>query len=160
VVVLRALAGPVALVALVACGGAAPGAADRTAGGQPRSAASAPSPTAADAPSGEPLDEASARRLIAGRMRAAGLRILEDVTLEVSGVSLVADGFDPVRRVGYEYVAAEERGLELDAAERELLAGLDSVRILVAEPAPAADLERVVEAFLAELPAAPAPPPP
>ena len=159
-IVLRALASGVPLLALVACGGTAPGGADLTARSQPSAAGSPPSAAArADAPSGEPLDEASARRLIAGRMRAAGLRIVEDVTLEVSGVSLVADGFDPVRRVGYEYVAAEERGLELDAAERERLSGLDSVRILVAEPAPAADLERTVEAFLAELPAAAAPPP-
>lgn len=111
---------------------------------------------AAEAPSGEPLDEASARRLFAGRFRAAGLRIVEDVTLDVDGVTLVVDGFDPARRVGYEYVAAEEQGVELDQGERERLAGLAAVRILVAEPAPAAELERAIAAFLAELPAAPA----
>jgi len=156
VVLLRALAGPVPLLALVACG-AAPGAADRRARGELHAAEAAPVHAAeAEAPSGEPLDEASARRLLAGRFRAAGLRIVEDVTLDVDGVTLVVDGFDPARRVGYEYVAAEEQGVELDGAERERLAGLGAVRILVAEPAPAAALERAMAAFLAELPAAPA----
>jgi hypothetical protein len=157
VVVLRALAGHLPLVALVACGGATGGAADRNARGGVLAAEPAPTAAAAgDVPAAEPLDEASARRLIAARFRAAGLRVVEDVALEVDGVSLVADGFDPVRRVGYEYVAAEERGLELDAAERARLADLAAVRVLVAEPAAAAELERAVEAFLAGLP----PPPP
>lgn len=154
--VLRALAGGLLVLALVACGGAAPGAAGRSPRGGVLAAESAPGQAAAtDAPAGEPLDEASARRLIAGRFRAAGLRIVEDVTIEVDGVMLVADGFDPARRVGYEYVAAEERGLELDSAERERLAGGAAVRILVTEAAAAAELERAIEAFLAALPAAP-----
>lgn len=149
----RALAGHlVVLLALVGCGGA-PGGADHRTRGEVRAAESAPSHAAAAAPtSREALDEATARRILAGRFRAAGLRILEDVPLETGGVTLVADGFDPARRVGYEYIAAEERDLELDAGERERLAGMTAVHILVTEKAVAGDLERAADAFLADLP--------
>ena len=149
----RALAGHlVVLLALIGCGGA-PGAADRRTRGEVLAAESAPAHAAAAEPgSREALDEATARRVLAARFRAAGLRILEDVALEIDGVTLVADGFDPVRRVGYEYIAAEERDVELDAGERERLAAMPAVRILVTEEAAAGDLERAADAFLAELP--------
>ncbi len=149
----RALAGHLlVLLALVGCG-AAPGAADRRTRGEVLAAESAPSHAAAPAPtSREALDEATARRVLAGRFRAAGLRIVEDVPLETGGVTLVADGFDPARRVGYEYIAAEERDVELDAGERERLAGMTAVRVLVTDAAAAGDLEHAADAFLAELP--------
>lgn len=152
VVVRRALAGHL-LVLLLGCGARSGAPADRSARADPVAADRAPAaPRAVDADSGEPLDEAAARRLLAARFRAAGLRILEDVALEVEGVTLVADGFDPARRIGYEYIAAEERDLELDAGERERLTAGTAVRVLVAEPASARALERAADAFLADLP--------
>ncbi len=153
-VVGRALAGHLLVIlALAGCGATPSGAERRSARGQVLATDSAPAHAAgvAAAP-GEALDEATARRLLAGRFRAAGLRVLEDVALEIDGVTLVADGFDPARRVGYEYIAAEERDLELDAGERERLAAMSAVRILVTDETTAGDLERAADAFLAELP--------
>lgn len=93
-------------------------------------------------PSG--LDEASARFLVAARFRAAGLRIVEDVALRAGDTDITLDGFDPARRVGYEYVAAEER-----AAARP--AEITGARVLVIESADAAAIERAVDRFLAGL---------
>lgn len=146
----RALARPLAvLLAAIGCGGGAP-IGQRAPAEQARGPA-AGSPRAGDL-AGEPLDEAEARRLLAARFRAAGLRVVEDVPLEVDGAALVVDGFDPARRIGYEYLAADELGLELGPAEREALAASRAVRLLVHEPAAAGALERAAEAFLAELP--------
>ena len=149
----RALAGHLVLLALIGCG-AAPGAPrDRRTRGDLLAADSAPAHADSAVPdTGEPLDEASARRLLAARFRAAGLRIVEDVPLEAGGVTLVADGFDPVRRVGYEYIAAAERDLELDAGERARLSAVTGVRVLVTDESAADALEQAADAFLAELP--------
>jgi hypothetical protein len=146
VIVPRALA-HLLLVALVACGGAG---AKPGRKGAVLAAESAPD-HADDAPaaSGEPLDEGAARFLLAARFRAAGLRVLEDVSLQVGDVAVVVDGFDPARRVGFEYVAAEEREVELDAARR--LAAAPSLRILVVDAASADEVERAADAFLRAL---------
>jgi hypothetical protein len=147
VIVPRAVA-HLPVVALVACGGAR-AAPDRS--GAVLAAQSAPERVAAaPAASGEPLDEGSARFLLAARFRAAGLRVVEDVSLQVGDVALVVDGFDPARKVGFEYVAAEEREVELDAARR--FAGTPSLRILVVDAASAEEVERSADAFLRELP--------
>jgi hypothetical protein len=149
----RALAGHLVLLALVGCRPAPGASRDRDARGDVLAAESAAAHESSSAGEpGEPLDEASARRLLAARFRAAGLRIVEDVQLEESGVTLVADGFDPVRRVGYEYIAREEQGLELDAGERAQLPAMTGVRLLVTEEVTAGALERAADAFLAELP--------
>jgi hypothetical protein len=104
---------------------------------------------AASAPAGGPLDEASARQLIAGLLRANGLRVVADVPLDAGGVEVTLDGFDPARRVGYEYVAADERGADLDDAERERLAGLAGTRVLVIDSGDAEAVTGAVERFLA-----------
>ncbi len=143
-IVPRALA-RLSLALLLGCGGAA-GRAQRK--GDVLAAESAPEHAAAPA-EGEPLDEASARWLLASRFRAAGLRVVEDVTIEAAGVALAVDGFDPARRVGYEYVATEEREVELDAARR--LAAHGDARILVVDAAGAGAIERAVDAFLRDL---------
>jgi hypothetical protein len=146
VIVPRALA-HLLLVALVACGGARSAQVRK---GAVLAAESAPDhAAAAPAASDAPLDEASARFLLASRFRAAGLRVVEDVSLQVGDVELVVDGFDPVRRVGFEYVAAEEREVELDSARR--LADAPSLRILVVDAASADEIERSADAFLRAL---------
>lgn len=130
-------------------------------GSAPAAAASAAAPAASNTPAPTdptappPLGEAAARRELARRFRAAGYRILVDVPVHLPGVDLVADGFDPQRGVGYEYVAAGERGLELDAAARARLAHDPRVRILVIDAAPLARWSRSVDQFLSRVAAAP-----
>lgn len=104
-------------------------------------------------PSGGPLDEAAARLLIATRLRAAGLRVVADVPLGAGGVEVTLDGFDPARRIGYEYVAADERGADLDDAEREHLAGLAGARVLVIDSGDAEAVSGAIDRFLADVPA-------
>lgn len=145
-IVARALA-HLLLVALLGCGGARP-AVERK--GDVLAAEAAPGRAPEAEPPGETLDEASARRLLAARFRAAGLRVLEDVSLDTDGVSLVVDGFDPERRVGYEYVASEERDLELEAGERRRLSAQPGLRILVLDAADAGAVEQAADRFLAE----------
>jgi hypothetical protein len=112
--------------------------------------AAAPGPTAG-------LDEAGARFLLAARFRAAGFRIVADVPLSEGDVALTVDGFDPERRVGYEYVAAEERGVELDEAERDRLARLAGVTVLVMDAADAAAVSALADRFLSGIARAPGP---
>jgi hypothetical protein len=135
-----------ALLAVAACGGERGAEPGPTA--PPGAAAVAPQ---ADASPGEQLDEASARRLIAARLRAAGLRVVEDVPLRADGLDVTLDGFDPARRVGYEYVAADERGADLDDGERARLAGLGDARVLVVDSAGAEQVTAAVERFAADL---------
>ncbi len=45
--------------------------------------------------------------MLRARFEAAGLSIVEDHRLEVDGHVLFADGYDPERRVGYEYLTRE-----------------------------------------------------
>jgi hypothetical protein len=135
----------VALALLVAACGGERGAESGT---SPGAATVAPE---VDASPGEHLDEASARRLIAARLRAAGLRVVEDVPLRAEGLDVTLDGFDPARRVGYEYVAADERGADLDDGERGRLAGLADARVLVVDSAGAEQVTAAVERFAAAL---------
>jgi hypothetical protein len=97
------------------------------------------------------LDEAGARLLLAARFRAAGFRVVEDVRLQAGGVELTVDGFDPARRIGYEYVAAEERGAEFDQGARERLAAMDEPRVLVLDSAGPDEVAKAADQFLAGL---------
>lgn len=81
---------------------------------------------------GPALTEAAARALLAERFRAAGLRVRYDVPVARDGAfALTVDGYDPVRRVGFEYVADAEAGADLDAGERAALARDRELRILI-----------------------------
>jgi hypothetical protein len=130
-----------ALILAAACGG------DRAAEPAPESPAEAESGAGvqvADRRAGDAaLDEASARFLIAARFRAAGLRVVEDVSVRAGDAAITLDGFDPARRVGYEYIAAEERTHRPPE--------IAEARILVLESAGAAEIERAVDRFLAGL---------
>ncbi len=131
-------AGVAVLFVLAACGG---GAGERAPIPRPTFAAdAAPGPDAAPEPpdAGPPLTEAEARALIAGRFRAAGLRIRQDVP--VGGVTL--DGADPQKQIGYEYVAEGD----VDSAP-----SADGWSILVIEATDIAQLTARVDAFLSEL---------
>ncbi|WP_428261885.1 hypothetical protein [Haliangium sp.] len=117
----------------------------------------APSRRAADADARvpappPPLSEAAARALLAERFRRTGLRIRADVPIERAGAyRLTVDGYDPDRRVGFEYIAEVERGVELEPSERAALAADASVRVLIVEATDAAGVEAAAERFLTEL---------
>ncbi|GAB4510745.1 MAG: hypothetical protein Tsb0020_28260 [Haliangiales bacterium] len=129
-------------------------------------AAAPPEPTAAGVePASErraaspALSEAAARAVLSERFRAAGYRVRYDVPLSRPGeFAFTADGYDPDRRVGFEYVATSERDTELSRAERAALAADDSdsdgdgVSVLIIDAAPGLDsaaLAAAADAFLA-----------
>lgn len=106
---------------------------------------------ASRAPAGEgsQLSEEAARALLAQRFRAAGFRVRYDVAIARAGAfALTVDGYDPVHRVGFEYVATAERDTDLNAAERTALAHERSERILIVDAAGAAGLDAAVTRFL------------
>jgi hypothetical protein len=85
------------------------------------------------------LTEAAARALLAERFRAAGFRVRYDVQVARDGAfALTVDGYDPARRVGFEYVAEAEAGVDLDPDERTALARDHAQRILIIDAAGAA----------------------
>ena len=53
------------------------------------------------------LSESEGVRLLREEFARAGLSIEEGAPFEVDGVVLLLDGFDPARRVGFEFVTAE-----------------------------------------------------
>jgi hypothetical protein len=142
-----------AAILTTACG-------DRRAGGGPagprpaEGAAARPRPDAAEpVDRGPPLDEGPARRLVAGRFRDAGLRVVEDVQL-TAPVVITLDGFDPERRVGFEYVAPEE-ARDLAEVDRAALERSTDPRVLVLPACGADRCAEAADAFLSRLPPAP-----
>jgi len=135
--------------------------------GEGRKRQSSPPPTAAEAAAadqgaaeaarlaaspdaGPPLSEAAARVLLAQRFRVAGFRVRQDVRIRGQGFDLTADGFDPAKKVGFEYIAAEERGTDLLAEERSALARDPALDLLVVQAADSAQLTRAADSFLAK----------
>lgn len=101
-----------------------------------------------------PLDEGPARRLLAGRFRDAGLRVVEDVAL-AAPVAITLDGFDPERRIGFEYVAPEE-ARDLAANDRAALERSTDPHVLVVTACGPERCAAQADAFLAALPPPPA----
>lgn len=107
-----------------------------------------PAPTA-EAPAidaGQPIDEAHARAILAERFRAAGLRIRYDVVVTGNGFQVTADGYDPERRLGFEYLDPSEAGTDLTLREAGWV-GRDG-RLLVVEPGPAEHVAGAADRFL------------
>lgn len=125
---------------------------------QPAGGSAVPEPPAVDpaargegvadaAPEAPPISEIEARVLLAAMFRDAGYRILYDRTLVLGGARVAVDGYDPQRRVGFEYIAAPEVGVWSGEV------GPDEPRILVVGPAPRRRVSEAARAFLAALPA-------
>jgi hypothetical protein len=116
---------------------------------------SGPAPTDAGPPpidAGPPLGEIEARLEAADRFRRAGYRIRQDVRITRPGAyDVTLDGWDPQRRVGYEYIAPEEVGLDLTTRERVELARDTSLRVLILDRTSRAETIALIDAFLAEL---------
>ena len=67
-------------------------------------------------PTETPLSEIEARTLLAALFREAGYRILHDVVVASEGGSLTLDGFDSIRRVGFEYIDRNEQSIRRNPA--------------------------------------------
>lgn len=125
---------------------------------------SAGSPTAPPTPStsgvfnlgGESLPEALARELITRRFAAAGFQLEADYPFRDGDTLVVLDGFDPERRVGFQYLSHADQDVVTDhdvaasAALGKLAAGGDA-RILVIHDGQASsgdELLALVDEFL------------
>jgi hypothetical protein len=109
-------------------------------------------PAPATAGAGPALTEAAARVLLAERFRAAGLRVRYDVQVARDGAfALTVDGYDPARRVGFEYVAENETGGALDLDQRTALARDPEHRILLIDATGDAEIRAQTERFLQAL---------
>jgi hypothetical protein len=116
-------------------------------------AAGAAADMAAPAPAPPPpLAEVAARTLLAGALRAGGLRILQDVRVQGTGYDVTLDGWDPARRIGFEYIAPEEVDTDLDAAEREALAADQSLQVLILDAGAEGAIQPALDRFIAALP--------
>ena len=113
-------------------------------------------PGAADAavPSGDAaaqtthhIGETEARAILADAFRKAGFRILYDVALPADGPgsTIAVDGFDPRKKVGYEYIASEE------LATAESLRKFAPTSVLVVGPATREDVQAAAATFVAAL---------
>ena len=67
------------------------------------------------------LSEASARALLDGMFRDAGLRILNDQVYRAADIEVTLDGYDPERGIGYEYISRAEIDTEIGDVELEVL---------------------------------------
>jgi hypothetical protein len=116
------------------------------------------------------VDERAACALLKQRFEAAGFTIEDNRPFDEGGIRFEIDGFDPHRRVGYEYLT-EEAGDSWDVDEA-VIAALEERRkrgdlhILIIDESHAPDpasLATAADAFLADLRArgvVPAPPTP
>lgn len=103
------------------------------------------------------LTEAAARAIVDRRLGEAGFHIQSDYAYHFGELSLTLDGFDPERRVGYQFLSHADADVVTDfddaAAERiAALAAQGTAHILVVhdhEAPTAADLTALVDAFLA-----------
>ena len=73
------------------------------------------------------IGETEARAILADAFRRAGYRILYDVEFANAERLLAIDGFDPRKKVGYEYIASDEveigRVVKAAALESVLVVG-------------------------------------
>jgi hypothetical protein len=75
------------------------------------------------------MTEAEGTEIMTARFAARGFAIDHDVPFDLGGRRLRLDGFDPARRVGFEFVTHEEGDHKdlpsevLDALEAEMVAG-------------------------------------
>jgi hypothetical protein len=102
------------------------------------------------ATSGE-VSELAARAILGDGLRRAGLRIVADVARPVAGATVVLDGWDPARAVGFEYQATAAGDPPLAPAIRAAL----GERVLVIGPCDEATLRAELDAFVARIAAQP-----
>ena len=94
--------------------------------------------------------EVEAREVLRRHFREAGLRVISDVRLHGDGYDITVDGYDPDRKIGFEYVASDEVNTDVAAGEREALAASDN-RVLLVDATSAAALTMLARAFLGRI---------
>ena len=105
------------------------------------------------------MEETAACALLKARFEAAGYRIEENIDFDEDGVRFELDGFDPDKRVGYEYVSSDAGdGWDVDDSVIAALAARrdkGELFVLVIDERDAPDpgaLGAKADAFLATLP--------
>jgi hypothetical protein len=105
------------------------------------------------------MEETAACALLKARFEAAGYRIEENIDFDEDGVRFELDGFDPDKRVGYEYVSSDAGdGWDVDDSVIAALAARrdkGELFVLVVDERDAPDpgaLGAKADAFLAALP--------
>ena len=105
------------------------------------------------------MEETAACALLKARFEAAGYRIEENIDFDEDGVRFELDGFDPDKRVGYEYVSSDAGdGWDVDDSVIGALAARrdkGELFVLVIDERDAPDpgaLGAKADAFLAGLP--------
>jgi len=89
-----------------------------------------------------------ARLLLSRLFRDAGFRVVHDVRVNFDGAAVTADGWDPERGVGFEYIATEEQGTDVTEIERAAVRASDSHRLLILDSMGAEPIEQRARAFL------------
>jgi len=102
-----------------------------------------------------PVNETEGRTVLRKAFEAAGLRVVEDFALEVAGKTIHLDGYDPDRKLGYEYLTTEAGDREELTADvlRELdrRIGEGELAVLLVDELDGLDaalLNRAAEGFL------------
>ncbi len=105
---------------------------------------------------GPPASEAMARQVLDALFRKQKLRIVNDVSCSSQCIGsnaisfdVTLDGFDPQLGIGYEYIAQEEIGLDVNPQEAKLLH--NSPQILLVGPAPLEQVVKDAKSFLQTL---------
>jgi hypothetical protein len=109
--------------------------------------------------SGRNLDEAAARAILDRAFADAGLTVQHDFPFTGAGLLLALDGYDPVAKVGYQFVSHGDVDVVTDfdaAAEQAMreLDGVGKVRLLIVHDGDVADgaaLAALANVFLAGL---------
>ncbi len=81
--------------------------------------------------------------------RDAGLRILNDEPQTIADIEVVLDGYDPERRIGYEYIADGEASAS--PSTEAFATGAQERRLLVVPACSLSELRRVASTFLADI---------
>lgn len=104
------------------------------------------------------LTEHEVRAVLRPRFAAAGVSLLPDFRLSEGGIDVVLDGFDPQRRVGYEFIARASGDPDqfspavLAALEARMRAGALHLLLLDEAVVPGVPfLERAADRFLVRL---------
>lgn len=93
--------------------------------------------------------EIRARDILFTAFRDAGMVPIDDFLLEAPGLNVTLDGYDPERKLGFEYVAVDEELTDITATELKLLKRYSDARILVVAATQESEIIEQAQAFLA-----------
>lgn len=99
--------------------------------------------------SGQRLAEALAREVIGRAFAQAGLRMTNDVQFRTGNTLLTLDGFDPIAKVGFQYVSHGDADVvtDFDAAAEMALRELDEggkIRLFIVHDGDVRDVDELI----------------